>query len=75
MRFQFLFLILLVGFQLKAQEDISNEKIIFISPVYDLQFPFGDMKTDFGINSTLGLDLSIINANNVYVPIFLFSFW
>ena len=69
MRFQFLFLILLVGFQLEAQEDVSNEKIIFISPVYDLQFPFGDMKTDFGINSTLGLDLSIINSNNVYVSV------
>lgn len=52
-----------------AQDDISSEKVVFISPNYDLQFPFGDMKTDFGINSTLGLELSLVNSNNVYLSV------
>ena len=51
---------------LKAQNQEIKEEVIFISPFYELQFPFGDMKKDYGVNSNLGLDISLINNSNLY---------
>ncbi|MAD50226.1 MAG: hypothetical protein CMC95_02850 [Flavobacteriales bacterium] len=69
MKFSSLFLLLLITVQLNAQSEGSKEKIVFISPFYELQFPFGDMKNDYGINSSLGLDVSLINSNNIYLSL------
>lgn len=52
-----------------GEEDDSTKRVIFLAPNYELQFPFGDMKTDFGINSSVGLDLSILTANNVFLSL------
>lgn len=69
MKFSALFLLLFLTLQLNAQSEDAKEKIVFISPFYELQFPFGDMKTDFGINSNLGLELSLINDKNIYLSL------
>jgi len=50
-----------------AQEKDNPQHIVFISPNYELQFPFGDMKKDFGVNSNLGLEISIITNKNLYL--------
>jgi len=66
MKVSSLLLLLLLTLQLNAQSEEDKEKVIFISPFYELQFPFADMKTDFGVNSDLGLELSLLNTNNIY---------
>ena len=67
MRFLSVLLILFIAMQIYAQSDDTKSKITFISPFYELQFPIADMKTDFGANSNLGLELSLINDNNIYL--------
>ncbi|MGC6490854.1 MAG: hypothetical protein ACON5E_06205 [Flavobacteriales bacterium] len=62
--FQFLFLLTVIG-----QEDNPKDKLIFTSPNYELQFPFGDMKKDFGVNSTIGLELGLISPKNIFYSI------
>ena len=67
MRFSFALLTLFVAMQIYAQSDETKSKLIFIAPLYELQFPLADMKTDFGVNSSLGLELSLINDKNIYL--------
>tara|TARA_B100000963_G_scaffold75518_1_gene63671 strand:- start:2154 stop:2891 length:738 start_codon:yes stop_codon:yes gene_type:complete len=67
MRLSFALLTLFIAINIYAQSDKTKSKIIFIAPIYELQFPLADMKTDFGINSNLGLELSLINDNNIYL--------
>ena len=67
MRFLFALLTLFIAMQIYAQSDETKSKITFIAPLYELQFPIADMKTDFGANSNLGLELSLINDNNIYL--------
>ena len=69
MKFSSLFLLLFITLQLNAQSEDPKEKIVFVSPFYELQFPFGDMKTDYGVNSSLGLDVSLLNSNNIYLSL------
>ena len=69
MNFLTVLLILLTTLKIYAQSEDTKEKVVFISPFYELQFPFADMKADFGVNSNLGLELSLINDNNIYLSI------
>ena len=69
MKFVPILLILLTTLKINAQSEDTNGKVVFISPFYELQFPFADMKADFGVNSNLGLELSLINDNNIYLSI------
>ena len=69
MKFSSVLLILLTTLQIYAQSEDTKEKVVFISPFYELQFPLADMKTDFGANSNLGLELSLINDNNIYLSL------
>ena len=69
MNFVPILLILLITLKIHAQSEDTNGKVVFISPFYELQFPFADMKADFGVNSNLGLELSLINDNNIYLSI------
>jgi len=69
MKFSSVLLILLSTLQIHAQSEDTTEKVVFISPFYELQFPLADMKADFGINSNLGLELSFINDNNIYLSL------
>jgi hypothetical protein len=68
MKFKLFILFALFIFKGYSQEEEQiNEKVIFVSPNYELQFPLGDMKTDFGINSNLGIELSLITSKNIYL--------
>lgn len=68
MKFKLFVLFALFIFKGYSQEEEQiNEKVIFVSPNYELQFPLGDMKTDFGINSNLGIELSLITSKNIYL--------
>ena len=68
MKFKLFVLFALFIFKGYSQEEEQiNEKVIFVSPNYELQFPLGDMKTDFGINSSLGIELSLITSKNIYL--------
>ena len=69
MRFSTLLIVILHTLQIYAQSEDTKEKVVFISPFYELQFPLADMKADFGVNSNLGLELSLINDNNVYLSL------
>jgi hypothetical protein len=69
MKLSSLFFLLLITLQLNAQSEDTKEKIVFVSPFYELQFPFGDMKSDYGVNSSLGLDVSLLNSNNIYLSL------
>ncbi len=69
MKFVPILLILLTTLKIHAQSEDTNGKVVFISPFYELQFPFADMKADFGVNSNLGIELSLINDNNIYLSI------
>ena len=66
MKFSSFLLILFTTLHIYAQSEDTKEKVVFISPFYELQFPLADMKTDFGANSNLGLELSLITENNIY---------
>lgn len=67
MNFVPILFILLTTLKIHAQSEDTKGKVVFISPFYELQFPFADMKADFGVNSNLGLELSLINDNNIYL--------
>lgn len=62
-----LFTLLLVFNAYSQEEELVSEKIIFVSPNYELQFPQADMKVDFGVNSNLGMELSLITSKNIYL--------
>ena len=66
MKFLVVFVFILSTFNVIAEEKDTTNRIIFFAPNYELQFPFGDMKRDFGINSSVGLELSMLTANNVF---------
>ncbi len=67
MKFKLFFLFTLLVLNAYSQEEEKvNEKIVFVSPNYELQFPLADMKVDFGINSNLGIELSLITPKNIY---------
>ena len=69
MKFSSFLLILFTSLHIYAQSEDTKEKVVFISPFYELQIPLADMKADFGANSNLGLELSLITENNIYLSI------
>ena len=44
----------------------DKQKMFFVSANYDLQVPLFDLKTDYGLSSGVGLDLSLLTTKNVY---------
>ena len=69
MKFSSFLLILFTTLHIYAQVEDTKEKVVFISPFYELQFPLADMKADFGANSNLGSELSLITENNIYLSL------
>ena len=69
MKFSSFLLIVFTSLHIYAQSEDTKEKVVFISPFYELQIPLADMKADFGANSKLGLELSLITENNIYLSL------
>lgn len=68
MKFSSFLLILFTSLHIYAQSE-DTKKVVFISPFYELQIPLADMKADFGANSNLGLELSLITENDIYLSL------
>ena len=69
MKFSSFLLILFTSLHIYAQSEDTKEKVVYISPFYVLLSPLADMKADFGANSNLGLELSLITENNIYLSL------
>lgn len=47
----------------------EKQNMLFFSSNYDVQFPLFDLKADYGISSNVGLDISVLTTQNLYLSI------
>lgn len=57
----FLLILSFTAFELKAQVSVKDSAVsmVLIAPSYGLQFPAGDLETRFGVNSSVGLSVTV----------------
>ena len=61
------FVIFLFYSSINFAQEVQN--IFFFNPNYDLNIPLADLKADYGLSSSIGLDFSMISKKNLFYSI------